>query len=179
MNYSNEIRGMVMICDNLSNVDNVSENLPVKFKKAFDWIKKNINKIDSSKPNRFPIDNVYPGMKVIIDINQNPKPYGSSTYENHHDFIDIQVIVEGTEWIFWCKPKSYKITEPYSKEKDIEFFASTDPIEESSCLRMEQGMFAIFWPTDWHMPSMAPFLNPEDAINAKKVVKIIIKVPVN
>lgn len=167
-----------MICDNLSNSDKIAEHLPVKFKKAFGWIKHAMKDPSALKPGRFPINEVYQNMKAIIDIN-TLKAYGTSEYENHHEFIDIQVFVDGTEWIFWTKAKMYKVTQPYSKEKDIEFFESKDPLHESTCLRMEPGMFAIFYPTDWHMPSIAPTMNPDETDLSKKVTKIIIKVPVD
>lgn len=70
--------------------------------------------------------------------------------EAHRQYVDIQYIVEGREELGWC-PMSpeLKVVEPYNQEKDIVFFDNLIPI---SGVTLEEGSFAVLYPTDVHRP---------------------------
>ncbi|MBI5552293.1 MAG: YhcH/YjgK/YiaL family protein [Desulfobacterales bacterium] len=69
--------------------------------------------------------------------------------EAHEQYIDIQLILAGTDDIGW-KPKSLcqLPTGAYDRKTDLQFFADTP----NTWLAMQSGAFAIFFPEDAHMP---------------------------
>lgn len=83
--------------------------------------------------------------------------------ETHEKYIDIQLILSGTDDIGW-KPKSL-CTQPsgeYDPESDLQFFADTP----NTWLSIERGEFAIFFPEDAHMPM----------ISSGQIHKVVVKI---
>lgn len=83
--------------------------------------------------------------------------------ETHEKYIDIQLILSGTDDIGW-KPKSL-CTQPsgaYNPESDLQFFADTP----NTWLSIESGEFAIFFPEDAHMPM----------ISSGQIHKVVVKI---
>jgi biofilm protein TabA len=145
------------------------------FQIAFKWIKENIN--DLPAKGKYTLSN---GIFAIVD-GYKPKALQKSSFENHHKYIDIQVIVEGSEWILWTKPSKMIQKEneiKYSEKDDIEFFSCKSPMDIASMLHVKKGMFVILWPTDWHMPCIIPSIKQGDTENIIEVKKIVMKIPV-
>lgn len=83
--------------------------------------------------------------------------------ETHEKYIDIQLILSGTDDIGW-KPKSL-CTQPsgaYNPESDLQFFADTP----NTWLSIKSGEFAIFFPEDAHMPM----------ISSGQIHKVVVKI---
>ncbi|HNZ64881.1 MAG TPA: YhcH/YjgK/YiaL family protein [Smithella sp.] len=72
--------------------------------------------------------------------------------ETHEKYIDIQLVLEGTDAMGW-KPKSLckKPTGAYDAGEDIQYFAD----EPDSWVATKRGSFVIFFPEDAHMPLIA------------------------
>ena len=72
--------------------------------------------------------------------------------ETHEKFIDIQLVLSGTDDIGW-KPKSLcnQPTGEYDPNSDLQFFTDTP----NTWLSIESGEFAIFFPEDAHMPMIS------------------------
>jgi len=86
--------------------------------------------------------------------------------ETHEKYIDIQLVLAGTDEMGW-KPKA-SCTQPtgeYDKKSDVQFFAD-DP---DAWLPVERGFFVIFFPEDAHMPM----------ISAGHLHKVVVKVAVD
>ena len=167
-----------MLSDRVENWSKYAALFPKKFAAAFDWIQKSLKTI--------PADGKYPlEGKMFAMVQSYPtKPLSGGKFENHHNFIDIQVGVKGKERLYWTNAKSsFRVAQTYSPEKDIEFFDSPKQIEESSGILLENGVFTILWPGDWHMPCMnVDGLMSQDQIDKAKlepVVKLVVKVPVS
>ncbi|MEX2681238.1 MAG: YhcH/YjgK/YiaL family protein [Candidatus Sigynarchaeota archaeon] len=161
-----------MICDTLTSWKSLKMILPATFGVAFAWIEK--YKDDPPADATVPLDN---GLRVIVQ-SYHPKNLEDPKFENHHKFIDVQYVVSGTETIFWTKSKDLAITAPYSSEKDVEFCTMKDPAANSTSLLLEAGMFAIFWPGDWHLPCIDPVVaHPSCIVKSGKVKKFVVKVP--
>ena len=92
------------------------------------------------------------------------KPLEQGKWEAHRHYADIQFIVRGVERIGYALLSEMTVSEPYSRDKDCEFF-----IGQGEFVRMEQGRFAIFLPQDVHMPGIA--LEKPAAVK-KVVVKV-------
>jgi YhcH/YjgK/YiaL family protein len=79
------------------------------------------------------------------------KPAAQATFEAHERYIDIQFIQAGQEALLWAPRAELKITQPYSSEKDVAFYAT--PAWTTS-INLTAGEFAIFFPDDGHAPGI-------------------------
>jgi len=86
--------------------------------------------------------------------------------EAHRQYIDIQLIAKGAEQIGYGLANRLKQHTLYSEEKDVEFFFVNGDV---TFLNMTKGDFAIFWPSDAHMPG-CQISNPEE------VLKVVFKI---
>ena len=89
-------------------------------------------------------------------------------YETHEKFFDVQYLIEGEE-LLGCRPRQgLEVSEPYSTENDVTFYAEP---ERGGCVYLRSGDFVIFAPEDAHKPRCA-------AGAPMAVKKIVVKVPV-
>lgn len=97
----------------------------------------------------------------------NTKPENIAKFEAHRKYIDIQYIIKGHEKIGVAQIEGYTAIGDYDEEKDIIFFDG----KANDFITMKEGDFAIFFPQDLHMPSVA--IN-ESSYVKKVVVKSIV-----
>ena len=85
--------------------------------------------------------------------------------ETHEKYIDIQLVLAGTDNMGW-KPKSSceKSAGEYDKKTDVQFFSD----EPDGWHSTGSGAFAIFFPEDAHMP----------LISSGQLHKVVVKVAV-
>ncbi|MFH2044732.1 MAG: YhcH/YjgK/YiaL family protein [Pseudomonadota bacterium] len=83
--------------------------------------------------------------------------------EAHRKYIDVQYMANGVEWVGYAPLKDNAIVKEYDEKKDCAFFAG-----EPSFIKLEKAMFAIFFPTDLHMPGTGDTPGP--------VKKVVVKV---
>jgi len=103
--------------------------------------------------------------KIFAMVDEyNTKNKEDCSLEAHRKYIDLQYIISGEELIGYAPLEQQKIYKEYDSENDIIFYE-----EEPSFTKLKQGMFAIFYPTDLHMPGIK-------IIESKKVKKIVIKI---
>lgn len=105
------------------------------------------------------------GEKVfaIVDRTQGRK-LSEGKLEAHRRFIDIQYVISGEESMGWCPVAGLKNAVPYDEEKDLEFFEG----QPESMVRVPPGSFAVFLPTDAHLP----------LIGEGPIHKVVVKVSV-
>ncbi len=97
----------------------------------------------------------------------NTKPFSAGKWEAHKKYIDIQYILSGKEKMGFTETTKVIVMEEYNEENDYAIYKG-----EGNFLIADEGHFAIFFPSDVHMPSMA--------INIpKEVKKVVVKVRVN
>ena len=160
-----------MIIDKIENI-NTYKNLSNRLSKAFDYI---INTdLKNTAPGKYDID----GENIFALINEyQTKPESEGKLEAHRKFIDVQYVIAGEELMgyvplgnpAYAKASAGKqeIIEEYKEENDVIFYKG-----EKSFTKVEEGMFAIFFPSDVHMPG----INSGKSI---KVKKLVIKVRIN
>lgn len=86
--------------------------------------------------------------------------------ETHEKYIDIQLILAGTDEMGWkAKSLCKEPAGPYDQEGDIQFFAD----EPDAWLPTTSGAFVIFFPEDAHMP----------LISSNPIHKVVVKIAVN
>lgn len=92
------------------------------------------------------------------------RPVSAAPLEAHRAYIDVQVVLEGTETMGWspleaCREESA----PYDPAKDIVFFR--DP--PTGLIQVPAGHLVVFFPEDVH----APLIGSGETIK-KLVVKV-------
>ena len=94
------------------------------------------------------------------------KPAEEGRLEIHRKYLDIQYIVSGEECIGVAPLEGLTEETPYDGEKDLAFYKYEPTM---SNLHLQQGMFAIFWPNEPHMPCRS-------IDKAETVKKIVVKI---
>lgn len=150
-----------MIIDKIENI-NLYKNLGSRLSKAFDYI---INTdLKNIEPGKYDID----GDNIFALINEyQTKSESEGKLEAHRKYIDVQYVITGEELMGYALLDNQTISEPYKEANDVAFYKG-----EKSFTKVEEGMFAVFFPWDVHMPG----INSGKSI---KVKKLLIKVRIN
>jgi YhcH/YjgK/YiaL family protein len=88
-------------------------------------------------------------------------------FESHRKYIDVQVIVSGTERIEVQDITRLTVSQDYLEDRDLIKYADTNT---ASHLNMVAGTVAIFFPIDGHMPTLLP--EAGQILVRKSVVKV-------
>lgn len=70
-------------------------------------------------------------------------------WEAHRTYTDIQYIIEGSELMGVAHIENLKLTEDHLDEKDYVVLEG-----DGNFLKVEQGIFVVFYPHDAHMPCL-------------------------
>ena len=146
-----------MILDKIENSKHY-ENLHPLFAKAYEYLHK--TDFSNLADGKYEIEND----KLFAMVQEyNTKEESEGKPEAHRKYIDIQYIHSGVELIGVATLNNQTLisNEP---DKDLAFYES-----ETSFIKLESGMFAVFFPDDLHMPGIK--LN-----QCAKVKKVVIKV---
>lgn len=81
--------------------------------------------------------------------------------EGHKKYVDIQYVCSGSEQIGLATLKNQKAIKEYVSDDDYQLFE-----EDYSLITLKEGMFAIFFPDDLHLPG----IKSEKIDTVKKVV---------
>jgi YhcH/YjgK/YiaL family protein len=150
-----------MIIDLLSNAQLYYNQGPL-FKKAFEYLTQtDFSKVEKGK---YELD----GQNLFAIVNEyDTVSPDNEQMESHKKYIDIQYIVAGAERIGHDFLKAQTPSKAYDNEKDFMLFGEKPTFFSV----LQQGMFAIFFPHDLHMPNIK--------IDAPAYVKkVVIKVAV-
>ena len=90
----------------------------------------------------------------------------TTEYESHKTYIDLQVILKGQEDMGILPLNGQTPSKAYNPEKDFQLFSRDEP--NGFMITVTEGMFAIFFPTDAHMPCIG--------VPAKPVRKAVFKI---
>ena len=131
------------------------------FEKAFEFLMR--SDLKELPVGKYEID----GERVYGIVSKDPgRKKEDALLETHEKYIDIQLVLAGTDDMGW-KPKSSckHPSEEYDQQTDIQFFAD----KPDAWLSTDSGAFAIFFPEDAHMPLIS--LGP--------IHKVVVKVAAN
>jgi len=132
-----------MIIDKIENA-NLYENLGERISKAFDYIRN--TDLKKLVPGRYEIN----GGNIFALVSEyQTKPESEGKLEAHRKYIDVQYVITGEERMGYAPLERQEIIEKYKEENDIMFFKG-----EKSFTKVEEGMFAVFFPVDLHMPGI-------------------------
>jgi YhcH/YjgK/YiaL family protein len=79
--------------------------------------------------------------------------------ESHKKYIDIHTTITNSERIEWSPSAVLKIIKPYDAAEDAVYYER--PQSVSASINMYLGIFAVFWPSDAHMPRLQTFGKPQ------------------
>jgi YhcH/YjgK/YiaL family protein len=93
------------------------------------------------------------GSKVYALVSRYPsKQLSAARWETHREYIDIQLVVSGKEFVEVRDVQGMTSTEPY--KPDIEFYALPEGRTAHEML-LEPGVALILYPEDAHRPGIA------------------------
>ena len=148
-----------MIIDTLTNAEKYI-TLNENFKTVFDYLKNNdLSKMECGS---YQID----GKNLFFNLQEGEtKPI--QKLEAHKKYIDIQVVVNGEEYMGYTNIETTTITEEYNEDKDVMFLNG-----EVDKVKATNKHFVVFYPQDAHMPSLSV---KENKLVKKAIFKILIK----
>lgn len=154
-----------------------TEELPVIIDQLAKWraytnlprLRRAFELLDSPAAATWPDGRLLLDGELIIAMPQGyaTRPLTEGKWEAHRRYIDIQYIVAGREKMGWVPLASLAPATTFDVEKDVGFYSG-----EGDLLTVRQGMFALFFPHDAHMPCLQV-----DGV-AEQVRKIVMKVSV-
>lgn len=150
-----------MIIDKIENAHQYF-SLGEHIKKGLEFIIQ--NNLPEYKDGKYPID----GENFYLMISQyETKPSVQCKLESHLKYIDIQFLLKGKEKIGYTFKTTQLPSEAYSLEKDVMFY--NEPVKYFT---LEEGEFAIFYPSDMHQPGI---IAEYQALVRKVVLKIAVR----
>jgi YhcH/YjgK/YiaL family protein len=144
-----------MILDTLHNA-HLYYGLGARFIKAFEYLQQtDFSKVEKGKyeigEDIFAIVNEYDTVDTAAEL-----------MESHKKYIDVQYIVSGAELVGHDFLQDKQPSKAYDEAADFMLFAETPAFFS----RLDQGNFAIFFPSDLHMPN----IRINEPVAVKKVV---------
>ncbi len=95
------------------------------------------------------------------------KPVEQAAWESHRRYLDLQLIVEGTERMGWAPVGSLTVSRPYDSGSDAALYTGRGEL-----ITAGPGTFFLLWPDDAHMPGVAA--GAPSAVR-KVVVKVLLE----
>lgn len=147
-----------MILDSLKNAARYNSLHPA-FGEAFAWLQQqDVSKLPSGRTD-------IAGDRLYVNvIREGGRGTEKARFEAHRQYIDIQVITEGSDLIGWTHLTPHLKSLGYDLKKDLEFYTDTPGL----WIPVPAGHFAIFFPEDAHAPMAG----------TESMVKVVIKVAV-
>ncbi len=151
---------MRMIIDYLKNASRYKHVCP-GLETAFAFLAKESSQTLSA--GKYPVD----GEKIHASVDEyETKPESACKWESHKKYLDIQVLLSGSERMGYAPVGSMIPRTEYDAQKDVLFYNGT-----GDSVLMLPGMFAIFMPDDAHMPKIC---NGKPEHVKKVVIKVMV-----
>ena len=113
--------------------------------------------------------------KIILndDIYVNVETYTTKSvsdgkFETHKKYADIQILVSGSENIYYCDKSALSTDILYNEEKDIEFYS--DDVVAYPHVKLDGTNFVMLLPEEAHAPQVC--VNNQQSMVKKVVIKI-------
>ena len=152
-----------MITDSLNNLYKY-ENLVPYLKDIVNYLKN--NNLSLLNGGRYEIL----GNSVFVLIQEyHTQPASEKFMESHKKYIDIQIVLDGQEFMGYSPKELLKVKDPYNNENDIIFYEND--LKEESYINVRKDHFCIFFPEDSHKPGLHLSV-------VRRVRKAVIKVAV-
>ena len=97
----------------------------------------------------------------------NTKSVTDAKFESHKNYIDIQLLLSGTERIYIQNSQNLNTYIPYDEKRDIEFYSND--VSKSDFITLDTTNFVMLYPHEAHAPQVG---------TGKEVKKVVIKLEV-
>lgn len=129
----------MMILDYVSQLERYENLLP-----RFEVYKEQIAKLHELPEGKYDL-----GDEEFFSIQSGmTRPVEGAQYEFHHKYIDLQIMLSGSEHVKWQTLDQLSQLE-FDPSADIGFAAG-----EGSLIEIKTGMFYLVYPEDAHMPGL-------------------------
>jgi YhcH/YjgK/YiaL family protein len=98
------------------------------------------------------------------------KPAAEAVVESHKKYIDVQMVIAGTETFRWFPLAGLTVKTPYNAAKDVAFYQV--PGEMLGHFNARPGFFAVFTPEDAHSTAIFAEGTSTPQAGRKVVVKV-------
>lgn len=99
----------------------------------------------------------------------NTKSADELKFEAHKKYIDVQLLLEGQEFLDVSLDKNLDVEMGFSEGKDAALFKAP---KRFTAVLLEPGHFAVLYPDDYHRPS-------RKVESSQQVRKMVVKVQIN
>ena len=149
-----------MIYDSLNNITLYSSVIPKEVLDFISTISEGVNegKYDIS-------ESAYANVESYATKLNN-----AAKFEAHEKYIDIQILLNGKENIYYTNKSDLTVDNPYNSEKDITFYANS--VSEYNKITLDGANFVILYPHEAHAPQVCVNNTPLE------VKKIVVKIRV-
>ena len=103
-----------------------------------------------------------------VNVMEYETKESNGVFEAHRQYLDVQILLTGTEKIFVQAFAEGNAKTDYDEEKDCQLFFA----EVGQEVYLKEGVAAIFFPHDLHRPSVK-------IAEAKQVKKAVFKIKIN
>ncbi len=135
-----------MIIGSLKNTARIEASHP-GIKAFFDYVKKHDMSQEALETKVLSADEVF-----FTPMKLKGKKPQEALLEAHKNYLDIQLLLEGSERIGWKALEDAEVVEaPYNKDNDIVFYAD----KSDSYIQLKPGQFAVIFPEDLHAPGVS------------------------
>lgn len=108
-----------------------------------------------------------PDESVYFIVNDKTELKENRRSEIHHKYLDVQLILEGSETFGYSEYPLLSIEDDYLEKKDIAF---SNDVQDEQFVTLEAGEFIIFNPKQPHRPLVA--VNDKPAAVKKLIIKV-------
>ncbi len=77
----------------------------------------------------------------------NTRSLEDADFEAHNKYIDVQILLEGSEVLEYAKKDELTLKVPYNEKEDVEWLDG-----EGDRIHVKAGMFYLLYPNDGHKP---------------------------
>jgi len=152
-----------MIIDSIKNASTYY-GIDVNMKKAFEFALT----LTDKEVGKYQCEELEEGILFAMVQEGSTNPAADGKLENHQDYLDIQIMLDGSEEVGYEDVDGLAESIPYDKTKDIAFFDATEKLQ---MITISKNMFYIVYPQDGHMPC-------RHSENERKYRKIVVKLKI-
>lgn len=120
------------------------------------------------------INNIKLGKRVLSDCiyvnieEYNTKDIEVASFESHDKYIDIQLLLKGSENIYYASRDNLSVKVPYDETRDIAFYS--DSIQGYPYIKLDGTNFMMIYPHEAHAPQVS------SGNFSQKVLKVVVKI---
>lgn len=93
------------------------------------------------------------GERIFLLLSSySTEPESRRQFESHRRYLDVQILLQGAETLYWAPVTELAAPGEYSEEKDVLFYQGPAAGGSPAALPLRPGRFALLFPQDGHKP---------------------------